>query len=142
MIWRFEEVPHQLYQQLAKDTMMENLDIKILALTDNTIKATMPVGPKVLRIGGILHGGASVALAETVAGIGAACIVDIDQYDIFGVEINANHLLQVKSGTITSEATPIKLGKRTQVWDIRNYNNKGDLICICRHTIIILEKKQ
>ena len=101
----------------------------------------MPVGPKVHQPFGILHGGASVVLAETVASIGASVNIDLGKQHAVGLEINANHIRAVHSGLVTGVATPIHKGRSTHVWYIEIRNDEGKLVCTSRCTLAIIEAK-
>ena len=123
------------------DTLLETLDIKVTEASPERVVATMPVGPKVHQPFGILHGGASVVLAETVASVGAASSIDLSTHAAVGLEINANHVRTVKDGQLTATATPLHKGRSTHVWsiDIRDSGNK--LVCTSRCTMAIIEQK-
>lgn len=90
---------------------------------------------------GLLHGGASAALAETLGSIGAFLCVDSAQFDVVGLEINANHIRSVRSGYVTGVARPLHLGNSTQVWDIRIHDERERLVCVCRLTMAVLKRQ-
>jgi 1,4-dihydroxy-2-naphthoyl-CoA hydrolase len=90
---------------------------------------------------GLLHGGASVALAETLGSVASSLLVDLNKFHCVGLEINANHIKSARSGYVYGYATPIHIGKKTHVWDIRISNENDDLVCISRLTVAIVEKK-
>src|SRR6478672_3735890 len=113
------------------------LGIEMLELTPQRVVATMPVDQRTRQPFGILHGGASVALAETVASLGATANVDREEFIAVGLEINANHLRAKPDGTITATGTPIHLGRTTHVWDIRIVDESGRPVCISRCTLAI-----
>lgn len=123
----------------APNTLLETLDIKVTEATPERVVATMPVGPKVHQPFGLLHGGASVVLAETVASIGAAVNLDLSKQNAVGLEINANHLRGVRGGLLTGVATPVHKGRRTHVWQIEIHNDEGKLICTSRCTLAIID---
>lgn len=125
----------------GKGTMVEHLDIRFTAITDHSLTATMPVDHRTKQPIGLLHGGASVALAETIGSVAANYCVDSDHHYCVGLEINSNHLRSVRSGTVTGVATPIHLGRTTQVWDIRITNEKNELVNISRLTMAVLTNK-
>ena len=120
---------------------METLDISVTEVTPDRVVATMPVGPKVHQPFGLLHGGASVALAETVASVGAAANLDLSKQTAVGLEINANHVRGVRDGTLTATATPLHRGRSTHVWQIEIKNEVGKLVCSSRCTLAIIEIK-
>lgn len=126
---------------VTENTMVEHLGIKITELGENYIVGTMPVDNRTKQPFGILHGGASVALAETLASYGGYLTIDSEKYHVVGVEINANHLKMAKEGNVTGKCTPIKRGRSTQVWQTEIKNDKGELICISRITLMVLDKK-
>ena len=121
--------------------MVEHLGIEVTELGDNYIVGTMPVDKRTKQPFGILHGGASVALAETLASYGGYLTIDPEKYHVVGVEINANHLKMAKKGFVTGKCTPIKRGRSTQVWQTELTNDDGELVCISRITLMVLEKK-
>src|SRR5689334_13109331 len=113
------------------------LGIEMLELTPNRVVATMPVDDRTRQPFGILHGGASVALAETVASLGSAANVDREEFAAVGLEINANHLRAKRDGMITATATPVHIGRTTHVWDVRIVDEDARPVCISRCTIAI-----
>jgi len=115
------------------------LGIAFTEIGDDYLKATMPVDERTRQPFGILHGGANVVLAETLASVGAGRSIDRTKYRSVGLEINANHLAPAKDGFVTGIGRPIHIGKTTQVWDIRITNAEGRLSCISRCTMAILE---
>ena len=121
--------------------MVEHLGIKVTELGKDFVIGTMPVDNRTKQPFGILHGGASVALAETLASYGGYLTVDPEKYYVVGVEINANHLKVAKSGIVTGKCNPIKRGRSTQVWQTEITNESGDLICVSRITLMVLDKK-
>lgn len=121
----------------SRRTLMHALDIRITELGDDYLRGTMPVEDRTRQPYGILHGGASVALAETL-GSTAAMLCCEDGRAAVGLEINANHLRAVREGTVTGTARPIHIGRSTQVWEIRIENDAGDLTCISRLTMAVV----
>lgn len=119
-------------------TLLETLGIVLAEVTPERVVASMPVGPRVHQPHGILHGGASVALAETVASIGATVSLLEPGQRAVGVEINANHLRAVTSGTVTATATPVHKGRSTHVWAIEIRDDGGRLVCVSRCTLAVL----
>ncbi|WP_273130366.1 hotdog fold thioesterase [Metabacillus sp. HB246100] len=125
----------------VKNTLMEALGIEILSVTNEGVVATMPVDHRTHQPFGLLHGGASVALAETVASIGAYSLIDQETEVCVGLEINANHIKGKKSGHVTAHAKPAHRGKTTMVWEIKIVDEEEDLICLSRCTMAVLKKK-
>ncbi|QLE84206.1 MULTISPECIES: PaaI family thioesterase [Shewanella] len=124
----------------GKGTLMQTMGIKISEIGDDYMKATMPAAPQVHNPLGIVHGGANVALAETVASYAANFVVDFDNYYCVGQEINANHLKASRKGTLTATAKPVHLGKRSSVWEILIHNGAGELCCISRMTAAVVKR--
>ncbi|MBS3994006.1 MAG: PaaI family thioesterase [Bacteroidetes bacterium] len=126
---------------LSKNTLMETLQIKFVDLGEDYLVATMPVTPIVHQPMGILHGGATVALAESVGSSASHLFVDTDKFIVKGIEIAANHLKSKKDGLLTATAKIIHKGKTTHLWEIRIVDENNNLISLCKLTNIILEKK-
>lgn len=122
---------------LATRGLADHLGIQLLELTPTRVVATMPVDHRTRQPFGILHGGASIALAETVASLGAAANMDREDYVAVGLEINANHLRAKSDGVVTATATPIHIGRTTHVWDIRVVDESGRPVCASRCTLAI-----
>jgi len=118
----------------------ETLGMQFTELTPQRVSATMPVDDRTRQPYGILHGGASVALAETVASIAGALNVDLDRFNVVGVEINANHVRAKRDGVVTGTATPIHLGRSTHVWAIHIVDEQQRTICISRCTLAVVPK--
>lgn len=125
-----------------KGSLMKTLDIKITEIGENYLVATMPAAPSHHNPIGMVHGGANVALAETVASYAANFVVDFEHYYCVGQEINANHLKASRNGLITAVTKPIHIGKRTSVWEVKLTNSRGDLCCIVRMTAAVIAKKR
>jgi 1,4-dihydroxy-2-naphthoyl-CoA hydrolase len=121
-------------------TMVEHLGIIFTAIGNDYLEATMPVDHRTHQPMGLLHGGASVALAETLGSSGAYLCVDSEAFNVVGLEINANHIRSVRSGIVTGTARPIHLGRTTQLWEIRVTDPEGKLVCISRLTVAVLAK--
>lgn len=128
-------------QSQALNTLIEALEIEYEELTLDRVVMTMPVGPKTRQPAGILHGGASVALAETAASIATAINVDLTKYNPVGMEINANHIRSKKDGVVKAIATPLHKGRTTMVWDIKIVDEEEKLICVSRCTMAVVSKK-
>ena len=118
--------------------MASYLGIQFTAWDETSLSATMPVDERTHQPNGILHGGASVVLAETLGSVGSAMLIDQGKYMAVGLEINANHLRPVAKGIVTGTCTPIHIGNKTHVWDIRIVNERGKMVCISRLTVAII----
>ena len=140
-IWK-GTITTQMLQELNQHTLGQHLDICFTEVGPDYLKATMPVNHKTLQPFGLLHGGASVALAETIGSVASWCVVNRDLFIAVGMEINANHIKPVTSGTVTAHCAPIKIGGKVHIWDIRLYDEVGDLSCICRFTTMVTAKRE
>ncbi len=138
-IWQ-SKPPLEELQKLRANSMVEHLDIKLTELGPDYLRATMPVDHRTVQTMGILHGGASVALAETVGSLAANLCVDPKTQACVGQEINANHLRPVASGLVTATARPVHLGSRSQVWQIEIRDERERLVCVSRLTMAIIER--
>jgi 1,4-dihydroxy-2-naphthoyl-CoA hydrolase len=121
-------------------TMVEHLGIEFTEIGDDFIRGTMPVDGRTRQPYGLLHGGASVALGETLGSTGATLCVDTREYQCVGQEINANHVRAARSGLVTGTARPVHLGGRTQVWVIDIVNEAGKLVCTSRLTVAVIRR--
>ena len=121
--------------------MLKHLDIRIEAMTDDTFIASMPVDHRTCQPLGLLHGGASCVLAESLGSIASYLCIDPDKYTVVGLEINANHIRSVKRGRVTGYCKPVHLGRSSHIWDIRINNDEDMLVCISRMTNAILDKE-
>lgn len=139
MIWFKEFNPEQLNDR-PKNHMGAFLDIKFTKVDEDTLTATMPVDERTHQPAGILHGGASVVLAETLGSVASYMCIDPEKYQAVGLEINANHLRPVKSGFVTGVCKPLHIGSKTHVWEIKIYNEKGKMNCISRLTVAVINK--
>ena len=139
-IW-FEPVTLEHVQRYFArgDNLAAHLEIRFTELGDDYIKATMPVDARTHQPYGILHGGASVALAETMGSVAAQLCVDSSRFYVVGQEINANHVRSVRSGLVTGTARPLHVGRRSHVWDIRIEDEARRLVCISRLTMSVLD---
>lgn len=129
------------YRALSTKGMGSAIGIEILELTCERVRATMPVDDRTRQPFGILHGGASMALAETVASLGATACIDRDRFVAVGQEINGNHVRSKSDGVVTAVATPLHVGGRSHVWSIRITDEQENLICIARCTMAVVPKK-
>ena len=125
----------------SANTMMETLGIRITAFGDDWLQGTMPVDHRTHQPYGLLHGGASVVLAETLGSTAAMLTLDPDQELAVGLDINANHIRGVRSGTVTGTAKMLHIGRSTQVWEIRIENEDGALVCISRITMAVVPSR-
>lgn len=121
-----------------RQTLLDTLGIEIVEASKERVVATMSVGPKVHQPFGLLHGGASVALAETAASTAGWMNIDTSKETVVGLEINANHLRGKREGVVTAVATPIHVGRRTQVWEIRISDEDGKAVCLSRCTLAVV----
>jgi len=125
----------------GKGNMIEHLGIEFLEVRKDYISAKMPVDHRTVQPMGILHGGASVVLAETLGSVGAGNNVDPETQFIVGLEINANHIKSAKSGYVTGVGQPIHIGRSTQIWEIKITNENEQLVCISRITLAVMDKR-
>ena len=126
---------------ICKGTMDENLGIEYTEITADKIVAKMPVDHRTTQPFGLLHGGASVSLAESLGSIAAHCSIDSSKFIPVGLEINANHIRSAKSGYVTGTARAIHIGRSTHVWAIEIVDEEAKLICTSRITVAIIEKR-
>jgi len=138
-IWRTPTSVEHL-QEHSHNTLADTIGIRVTEIGPDFLRATMPVNPRIHQPMGVLHGGASVALAETVGSLAATLCVDRTRYVCLGQEINANHLRPVSSGTVTATARPYHIGKRSHVWSIEIRDEQEKLVCISRLTIAVVDK--
>ena len=131
------KIPEQL-----RIGMAHAIGIELITLTADKVVATMPVDERTRQPFGLLHGGASAALAETVASLGAFMNIDEETHAAVGVELNANHIRGKHSGIVTATALPLHRGRTTHVWDIRIVDEEGALVCASRCTLAIIERRK
>lgn len=137
MIWLKEPNLEELNSR-PKNHIGGLLDIKFTEIGKDFLKGTMPVDDRTRQPYGILHGGASVVLTETLGSVASNLVLDTNFKMGVGLEVNANHLRPIKSGLVTGICTPIHIGGKTHVWDIKLYNDKGKITCISRLTIAVV----
>ena len=140
MIWHNKNVGIEQLVSMGENNMAGWLGIEFVELGPDFLSGTMPVDHRTLQPYGLLHGGASCVLAETLGSIASSLVIDIERFICVGIEINANHIKSAREGFVTGVAKPIHLGATTHVWDIRINNEKNVLICISRLTVAILPK--
>jgi 1,4-dihydroxy-2-naphthoyl-CoA hydrolase len=138
-IWRSLQTVADLNANAA-GTLIANLGILFTEIGDDFVRGTMPVDARTVQPYALLHGGASVALAETLGSTGAAMCVDAAEYQVVGQEINANHVRAARSGLVTGTARAVHLGGRTQVWSIEILNDAHKLVCISRITMAVIKR--
>ena len=128
-------------QKSIQGTMSSAIGIKITDVGNNFICGKMPVDKRTVQPFGILHGGASVALAESLGSIAGSMKIDLNTEMVVGIEINVNHLKSVRDGWVEGKASPIRVGKKIQVWEIKIANEKNELVCVSRLTLVVIRKK-
>jgi len=138
-IWRTRRTLEELNAQ-SIDTMLEPLGIVFTEIGADFLRADMPVDARTRQAHGLLHGGASVALAETIGSVGANMCVDTAHYYCIGQDINANHVRAARDGCVTGKGRPLHIGGRSHVWAIDITNAAGQLVCVSRLTMAVLEK--
>jgi 1,4-dihydroxy-2-naphthoyl-CoA hydrolase len=139
-IWHKESTLEELRQR-GVGTMVEHLGITVTEVGEDFLKGTMPVDHRTVQPMGILHGGASVALAETLGSLAANYAVDNQKKYCVGLDINANHVRAASKGVVTGIAKPLHLGSTTQVWSIEITDEEDRLVCISRLTMAVLDRK-
>jgi len=137
-IWFDKTITLDKIKDFGRDSMAGFLGMEWTAIGDDFLQISMPINERTTQPYGIMHGGASCALAETVGSVASALVIDLDKFYCVGMEINANHLRSVKDGLVTAKSTPIHLGKTTHVWDIRIYDESQKLVCVSRLTVAII----
>lgn len=137
MIWKQEIKDITVLNALGKNSMGEHLGIEFTEIGPDYLKASMPVDHRTKQPFGLLHGGASCVLAETVGSVASALVVDPLQQKCVGLEINANHIRAAREGVVIATAKPLHLGATTHVWDIRIQDAQDRLICISRLTVAV-----
>ena len=139
-IWFNKSIKMEDINPFIPGTMSEHLGMEWVEIGDDFIKIKMPVDHRTKQAYGLLHGGASCTLAETVGSVASILVVDTKKYSCVGLEINANHIRSARDGYVTGIARPLHLGASTHVWDIKIYDDLNKLICISRLTIAVLNK--
>jgi 1,4-dihydroxy-2-naphthoyl-CoA hydrolase len=139
-IWFKKDLSLADFSWLGQNTMGEYIGITWSEIGPNHLKATMPVDHRTKQPYGLLHGGASCVLAETLGSVASAMVIDQEKFICVGLEINANHVRSAREGFVTGIATPIHIGSSTHVWDIKIYDEREKLVCVSRLTVAILKK--
>jgi len=129
-------------QAFSKNTLVAHLGIEFTEIGDDYISAKMPVDHRTHQPLGLLHGGASVVLAETLGSVGATLMVNPKEQYCVGLEINANHVKSARDGYVLGTAKPVHIGKRTHIWEIKITNEAEELVCISRITMAVIDKKK
>jgi 1,4-dihydroxy-2-naphthoyl-CoA hydrolase len=140
-IWFNKTLATENIKHFGKETMASYLGIELVELGDDFLKLSMPVNEKTRQPYGILHGGASCVLAETVGSFASALVIDLDKNICVGLEINANHIRSAREGIVIANCKPLQLGNNIHVWDIKIYDEAEKLICVSRLTVAILPKR-
>jgi 1,4-dihydroxy-2-naphthoyl-CoA hydrolase len=140
-IWFDPSLAVEKIAPIGKNTMGEYLGIEWLEVGDDFLKARMPVDHRTRQPYGLLHGGASCVLAETLGSVASAMVIDHSRFICVGIEINANHIRSAREGFVTGTAMPLHLGATTHVWDIKIVDEQQKLVCASRLTVAILKRK-
>lgn len=140
-IWNSLDVSLDALNEMNAGTMGGTIGIEFTEIGPDHLRATMPVDQRTIQPYGLLHGGASVALAETLGSVASALVINQETHLCVGIAINANHLRSVDEGYVHGVASPLHLGGKTHVWEIKIYNDDHQLICASRLTVAILEKR-
>lgn len=141
MIWFNKSIQAHELQPLGRNTIAEQIGIEFTEIGPDFLKGRMPVDHRTHQPYGLLHGGASCVLAETLGSVASALVIDQSKFICVGLEINANHIRGVRTGFVTGTASPIHIGATTHVWDIKILDEKEKLVCISRLTVAILPKR-
>jgi 1,4-dihydroxy-2-naphthoyl-CoA hydrolase len=137
-IWFDKTITLEKIKDFGRDSMAGFLGMEWTAIGDDYLQISMPINERTTQPYGIMHGGASCALAETVGSVASALVIDLEKFYCVGLEINANHLRSVTHGTVSGISTPLHLGKTTHVWDIKIYDEGKKLVCVSRLTVAII----
>ncbi len=140
-IWFNKDLSIENIQSLGKNTLGHHLGMEWMAVGNDFMQIRMPVDDRTKQPYGLLHGGASCALAETVGSVASYYVIDTEKYICVGLEINANHIRSATQGFVTATCKPLHLGSSTHVWDIKICDDNDKLICVSRLTVSILKKK-
>ena len=141
MIWFDKELSIEKLKPLGPNTMAAHIGIEWVEVGENFMKAKMPVDQRTNQPYGLLHGGASCVLAETLGSVASAMVIDHSKFYCVGLEINANHVRGVREGYVTGVASPLHLGNTTHIWDIKIYDEEEKLVCVSRLTVAILTRR-
>ena len=141
-IWFDKNVSIENIKPFGNGTMTEHLGFEWVELGADFLRAKLPVDHRTLQPDGLLHGGASCVLAETLGSVASYLVIDSSNYFCVGIEINANHIRSAREGFVYGVCTPLHIGTSTHVWDIRITNEEGKLVCVSRLTVAIMKKKR
>jgi len=141
MIWFDKELSIEKLKPLGPNTMAAHIGIEWVEVGEHFMKAKMPVDQRTNQPYGLLHGGASCVLAETLGSVASAMVIDHSKFYCVGLEINANHVRGVREGYVTGVASPLHLGNTTHIWDIKIYDENEKLVCVSRLTVAILTRR-
>lgn len=133
-------IPLSLLNEMSKNTMLEHLDIEVTEIGKDFVKGMMPVNSKTHQPMGLLHGGASAVLIESLGSIGSSLLVDLEKENVVGIEINANHVRGIKSGLVVGVAKLVHGGKRTHLWQVDIRDEEERLVCSGRLTVMVIPK--
>jgi 1,4-dihydroxy-2-naphthoyl-CoA hydrolase len=139
--WNLRNLNTDDLNRLSHNTMAETLDIQFTEIGEHYLVATMPVNNKTHQPYGLLHGGASAVLAETVGSVASSLFIDVEKQICVGMEINCNHIRGKRDGIVTGTAKPLHIGSTSHVWDIRIKDERDKLICVSRLTVAILKRR-
>jgi 1,4-dihydroxy-2-naphthoyl-CoA hydrolase len=140
-LWKGKVTVEDLNKR-CENTLVQHLGIEFTEIGDDYIKGMMPVDHRTVQPAGILHGGASLVLAESLGSVAGFMCIDREKQYCVGMEINANHIRPVRSGRVYGVVKPIHIGRKTHVWEISISNQNGKLICVSRITLAILNKDE
>lgn len=141
-IWFYSDLELEQVNARGKKTLVEYLDICITEIGDDYLVGTMPVDERTIQPLGLLHGGASCVLAESLGSIAANMCLDPEKHVAVGQSINANHIRSARSGRVTGKTKPIHLGRSSQVWEILIYDEDDKLVCVSRLTMSVIERRR
>lgn len=139
-IWFHKDLSLQHFEVFDQPDMAKHIGLQFTEVGDNYLKASIPVDERTKQPYGLLHGGASCVLAETLGSVASAMVIDPEKFICVGLEINANHVRSARSGRVTGVCTPIHIGASTHVWDIKIHDEREKLVCVSRLTVAILKK--
>lgn len=141
MKWKVQNITLEKLNSTVKNTLAESMGIEYVGFGDTYLLAKMPVDNRTFQPAGLLHGGASVALAETIGSLGGYLMLPEGEYDVVGLDINANHMRGVKTGFVLAKTWPLHVGRATQVWHCEIKDESEKLVCVARLTVMNLKKE-
>jgi 1,4-dihydroxy-2-naphthoyl-CoA hydrolase len=140
MIWFNKNLSLADLSHLDADNMAGHIGLQFTAIGPDYLQGTLPVDHRTRQPYGLLHGGASCVLAETLGSVASTLVVDPEKFICVGLEINANHVRSARNGVVTGTCSPVHIGASTHVWDIRIHDERGKLVCVSRLTVAVLKK--